>query len=340
MMDSMTTKQIWFVYDGECPLCTQAALALKIKQEYGQLILLNARQDVNHWLMQEIQQRQFDLDEGMVIFDGLNFFHGKRALRFMASYGDNKGWFNLTTKALFWSDSLSSIVYPWLRGIRNCLLKRRKIKKIDNLSLHEQPIFRSIFADSWSQLPLVMHKHYANRPYSSDVTTVEGKLDVMCAGPIKWFSPLFWLLGGIPPHNEKDVAVTVQFESSPDTKEFRFNRQFYFKTRAPYRFQSTMQPIGTNELIEVMKFGVAWKMAYESSDNTVRLEHRGYVMCLFGHLIPMPLTWLMGEGNAKEIAIDDDHFSMSVDITHPWWGKVYQYNGVFKVTATPKGMDL
>jgi len=43
MTDQLIAKKIWFVYDGECPLCKTAALALKIKQEYGQLTLLNAR---------------------------------------------------------------------------------------------------------------------------------------------------------------------------------------------------------------------------------------------------------------------------------------------------------
>jgi len=193
------------------------------------------------------------------------------------------------------------------------------------------PIFKSIFAKQWNQLPVVMHKHYANRPYSNDLTIVEGQLDVMCSGPIKLFSPLFWLLGGIPPKNESNVAVTVQFESYIDTKEFRFNRIFYFKERKPYSFQSSMVPIGGNQLVEIMKFGLGWKMAYLWQDNSVKLEHRGYVIKLFGHFMPIPLAWLLGQGNATETAIDDNNFSMCVDITHPWWGKIYEYKGKFTV---------
>ena len=51
--------------------------------------------------------------------------------------------------------------------------------------MSEEPIFKSIFGASWDELPSVMRKHYANRPYSDDITIVDGVLDVMCAGPIK-----------------------------------------------------------------------------------------------------------------------------------------------------------
>ncbi len=92
--------------------------------------------------------------------------------------------------------------------------------------MNEASIFETIFGKDWHDLPPVMRKHYANRPHSHDVTTVEGTLDVMCAGPIKFLAPLFWLMRGIPPHNEKAVPVTVNFKSDINTRYFHFNRIF------------------------------------------------------------------------------------------------------------------
>jgi len=206
-----------------------------------------------------------------------------------------------------------------------------KQKQATSSDLKSIPIFQTIFGKSWDDLPPVMHKHYANRPYTEDLTTVKGSLDVMCAGPIKLFSPLFWLLRGIPPHNEKNVPVTVHFESDKNSKAFYFNREFYFSTRKPYRFQSRMMQIKDNEVIEIMRFGLGWKMKYLWQDQQVQLRHKGYVFHLFGHFIPLPLTFLLGEGNADEIAIDDKTFAMNVTITHPWWGIIYQYKGQFEV---------
>ena len=46
---------VWFVYDGDCPICTHAAEALRIKQEFGSLSLLNAREAVDEPLIDVIE---------------------------------------------------------------------------------------------------------------------------------------------------------------------------------------------------------------------------------------------------------------------------------------------
>lgn len=195
-----------------------------------------------------------------------------------------------------------------------------------------EPIFKSIFGESWEALPPIMQKHYANRPFTGDETSVEGTLDVMCKAPLKWLAPLMKLMGQIPTHNEKDVPVTVQFQSDNDTNAFHFNRTFRFKNTKPYIFHSRMVQIKDNEVIEIMRFGLGWKMHYLWDGEKVMLQHKGYVLRLFGHFIPLPLTLLIGEGYAEEIAVDDDTFEMITYITHPWWGKIYEYKGRFGVS--------
>lgn len=103
---------IWFIYDGDCPICDFGAHAFRIRREYGELHLLNARTDSSHPLFQEINRRGLDLDAGMVIVAGGKFYHGKTALRFMAQYGDDRDWFNRTNKALFQSKIISALLYP------------------------------------------------------------------------------------------------------------------------------------------------------------------------------------------------------------------------------------
>lgn len=329
-------RTVWFVYDGDCPLCTQAALALRIKQRYGRLALVNARTDKQHFLMQEIALRKLDLDEGMVIYDGNQFYHGKTALSFMARFGDHQGWFNWLNKALFWSDPIANVSYPWLRGVRNMLLRKRGIRQIDNLEHKSKPIFQQIFAEDWHALPPVMQKHYRNRPYSDEHHVVTGQLDVMCAGPLKWLAPVFWCLGIIPPANARQVPVTVTFSSHPDSKAFTFDRIFHFSDRKPYCFKSSMLPVEGNIVVERMRFGLGWKSSFHWEDSCVKLKHQGYVFNLFGHDISLPLTALLGAGNAIETPVDEQSFDMQVEITHPWWGKIYGYQGRFYLKDSEK----
>lgn len=331
MSDLSEKNGIWFVYDGECPLCKSAALALRIKQQYGTLHLINARETYEPDLIKKINEGGFDLDEGMLIYTGNRFYHGKDALRFMARYSDTQGLFSIVNKILCSSNTLAMLIYPWMRGIRNLLLRRQKIERIDNLNLKDEPIFKRIFGQAWGQLPAVLRKHYCNRPYTHDGITVEGSLDVMCAGSIKWLAPLLWLMGSIPPHNETHVPVSVRFESDKNTQAFHFKRSFHFKTRKTYRFQSRMLQIKDNEVIEIMRFRIGWRMLYVWEDERVKLKHKGYILNIFGHFIPLPITFLIGEGYAEELAIDENTFAMFVHITHPWWGKIYEYKGSFSV---------
>lgn len=327
------TTGIYFIYDGDCPLCTRAALALRIKKAYGALHLIDARENPGHPLVRKVTALQLDLDEGMVLYDGDRFHHGKDALKLMARYSEHKGFFNLFTKSLYWSDFLACLTYPPMRATRNWLLSRTNVSPLDNLSLKAEPVFKPIFGNSWNEMPAVMHRHYANHPYSQDRSRVEGQLDVMSAGPVKWLAPLLWMMKGIPPANEHAVKVTVEFTSEPNSRAFHFNRCFHFSDRSPYRFRSRMFQVEGNEVIEVMASRLGWRTRVVWQDQRVKLQHRGYALYLFGCFIPLPVTWLLGVGYAEETAIDDNSFDMSMEIIHPLWGQIYGYQGRFHIVA-------
>jgi len=130
----MDKTGIYFVYDGLCPLCSYTAQALHIKKQFGALHLIDVRQDINHPLIQEINRLGLNLDEGMVIFAKGHFHHGEKALQFIVRYGQVENPLMTLCKGLFWSDKVASLTYPWLRKVRNWLLKVRKIPQINNLS--------------------------------------------------------------------------------------------------------------------------------------------------------------------------------------------------------------
>ncbi|MDB5490619.1 MAG: hypothetical protein JWO78_468 [Micavibrio sp.] len=124
---------IWFVYDGECPLCNSAAQAFRIKEDFGVLHLINARESAGSAIMDDVTSRGLNLDEGMVILVDGHAYHGKDALKFMARYGEAQNSLTLLCKTLLRSDKISSLAYPALRGMRNLLLRRKGIGPINNL---------------------------------------------------------------------------------------------------------------------------------------------------------------------------------------------------------------
>lgn len=123
----------WYVYDGECPLCRTAARALRIREAVGKLHLINAREEIHHPVIQEINARGLDLDKGTVIKFGENFYHGGDAMVVMALLGSSTGWFNRMNAALFRSPSFAQFCYPAIRSGRNLLLWFKGVGQIRNL---------------------------------------------------------------------------------------------------------------------------------------------------------------------------------------------------------------
>ncbi len=196
-----------------------------------------------------------------------------------------------------------------------------------------EPIFKSIFGKDWDNLPPVMKKHYPNRAYHNDRAMVEGVMKVESSMLGRLMTPFFRLAGTLVPYEGDNIPATVTFISTENSDSFQFDRVFHFPGHAPYRFHSRMKPVGGNELVEFMRFGIGWHMTCSWTGSKVVLAHKGYVINLFGFLLPLPIGWLMGQGYADETPINDDEFSMTMEIRHPLWGKVYGYSGTFKVIA-------
>lgn len=201
----------------------------------------------------------------------------------------------------------------------------------NNLDRPSEPVFKSIFGVAWDKLPPVMKKHYANRACHDDVTVAEGRLTIEASRIGRLFFPMFRLMKTLIPREGTDVRTTVRFVTTMDSNAFQFDRSMFFPDGTSYRFHSRMKPVGRNELVEIMSCGLGWHMAYGWDGKKVTLEHRGYKFSLFGFLVPLPLTPLLGAGYAEEIPLNDNEFSMMTEIRHPLWGRIYGYKGTFRM---------
>jgi hypothetical protein len=258
-------------------------------------------------------------------------YHGEDALHMMALLGSNKGWFNRLNAILFSSRPLARFCYPAMRGVRNILLRMNGVEKIQNLQVAHtigEPIFKSIFGEKWNSLPAVIRDHYRVRPYSDDVVIAKGALDIK----VSWFMGLMARLTGmLVSYSGSGIPTTVTFRSGTESDAFHFDRVFHFPDKGEIRFRSRMEWMGNNELIEFMGFGIGCRTAYEWNGDSVILEHRGYVWRLFGILIPLPLTAVIGKGRAEEKPISDASFSMWTHINHPLFGEALRYSGTFEI---------
>ncbi len=127
------TTPIILVYDKECPACDNYCQVVRIREDVGELILLDAREPSA--VMDEITALGWDIDQGMVLKMGSQLYYGSDAIHALALISSRSGFFNRMNYWLFKSKLLSHIFYPVLRFLRNLLLKLLGKSKINNLHL-------------------------------------------------------------------------------------------------------------------------------------------------------------------------------------------------------------
>lgn len=193
------------------------------------------------------------------------------------------------------------------------------------------------FASSYDISSPALQKRYSNRPYSSDIIQSKGTLDIYLSWLFKILSPLFRLTGTLCPYQGSNVPVEVQFISHPQSETISIHRTFHFANRKPYLFNSQLKLTKNNYIIEFMRFNIGWKfrLEYDKTNKKVTMNHHGYVISLFGILIPLPIAFIVGHGYAEEVALTDDSFKMLMKISHPIFGVLFQYSGTFKIAETP-----
>lgn len=130
---SADKTDIWFVYDGECPVCQLGAGLFKVRQSVGQLHTVDARSEPDHPVMREINAARLDLDKGMVIKYLDQLYHGPDALALMARLGADEGLFNQINRNLFRSPLMVKLGYPPMRLAREVALRLKGAGRIRNL---------------------------------------------------------------------------------------------------------------------------------------------------------------------------------------------------------------
>lgn len=130
---SKSAEEIIIVYDGHCPFCSNYVRLVKLRESVGNVILMNARDDIGD-IATEIRQERIQLDEGMAVKYHLHWYHGALAMQLLGELSTNKSFFSQLNRLIFSCPAVSKVLYPILRFFRNITLKVLGRKKIDNLS--------------------------------------------------------------------------------------------------------------------------------------------------------------------------------------------------------------
>lgn len=131
-------ETIWFVYDGECPICQIGASMFTVKKAVGEVEVVDARTQADHPVVGEINEAQLDLDAGMVIKYQDKLYQGDEALHLMAQLGADDNLLNAINNRMFKFKPVAILLYPSMRAARNIALAIKGVGKIRNLEQNQR----------------------------------------------------------------------------------------------------------------------------------------------------------------------------------------------------------
>lgn len=121
-----SARELWVIYDGECPYCRHYVRLVKLRESVGCVHLVNAR-EADHEAVREVRARGYDLHGGMVVKMNNHYYHGDEALHLLALLTDHKTVFNFLSGALFSRRWVARTLYPLFRLCRKITLRIKGI---------------------------------------------------------------------------------------------------------------------------------------------------------------------------------------------------------------------
>jgi predicted DCC family thiol-disulfide oxidoreductase YuxK len=73
-------SQYFLIYDGECPFCANYVELLRLRKEFPNIQLINARKSFDHPAVKQVKGRGFSIDDGMVLMSGAIIYHAGDAI--------------------------------------------------------------------------------------------------------------------------------------------------------------------------------------------------------------------------------------------------------------------
>jgi hypothetical protein len=149
-----------------------------------------------------------------------------------------------------------------------------------------------------------------------------------------WIAPLILigrLFGALVLYRGKGVPVNVRNYCETSGNQLRWQRRFFFQGHKPAHFDSYMEHLGGNEIVEFVRFGLGLCLKLTIVDGALCYTTAGYLWRIGPLHLRFPDWLLLGSGTIIERTIDSELIELDFTLTHPLFGLSYSYVGRFHI---------
>jgi predicted DCC family thiol-disulfide oxidoreductase YuxK len=114
---------ITIIYDGDCPLCTRYITRRRLIEVYGEVHLVNARD--NSDLTKSYWALGYDLDEGMIVAVSDQIYYGPEAVMVLARLSARPTLWDRLCLRLFTRTTIANTLYAVMKAARSLALRLR-----------------------------------------------------------------------------------------------------------------------------------------------------------------------------------------------------------------------
>jgi len=190
--------------------------------------------------------------------------------------------------------------------------------------------YRALLGETaWSSLPQDTRRRFMT--HCADYTGTMTLKASLCG----WL--LAWLLGpfGSPLPIARDVTVPARVSVSPDlrTGGSRWVRCYELERKRSCTISSTKALDGAGRLVERLGFGLRMHLQLSAQDGALYFRSNAYSIECLGRNLRLPAWWPPGRTEVIHRDLGNGRFRFTMDIEHPWLGKLFHHDGSFAMTG-------
>lgn len=121
---------VQIIYDGDCPFCSRFVKLTRLRERFGDVQLINARDKT---VLSQVPTEHLDvqLDEGMLVIHEGRSYYGDEAVHILSIMATRSGLFSRLVLPLFRNRTISRCIYPVLKIGRRITLKLLGVKHLE-----------------------------------------------------------------------------------------------------------------------------------------------------------------------------------------------------------------